>query len=193
MANIDTARLIYLGILLLVLGGWVFARYRGRLAQALQQAILWLFLFAGAVLLYGLKDDLRRQVFPSQAVQIEGGKIALQRAGDQHFYANLKVNGQDIVFLVDTGATDIVLSQQDAQNVGVDLSQLRFLGTAHTANGKVRTARIKLDQIEFADQTDRRVTAWVNDSPMGTSLLGMAYLSRFSSIEITGNTMFLKR
>lgn len=189
MENIELPRLIYLGVLILVLGGWIFARYRGRMAQA----ILWLFLFAGAILLYGFKDDLQRQVFPSQAAVVSGDKIVLRRAVDRHFYASLKINGQDIVFLVDTGATDIVLTQKDANSVGIDVAALRYLGTAHTANGTVRTARIKLKLVEFADQTDKNVAAWVNDGDMNTSLLGMAYLSRYSSIEIAGDQMFLKR
>jgi len=193
MENFDTARLMYLGVLLLVLSGWVFAKYRGRIAQALQQLILWLFLFAGAVLLYGFKDELKHQILPAQPTVLEGGKIALARAGDQHFYASLKINGQDVVFLVDTGATDMVLSTKDATNVGIDVTGLRYLGFAHTANGEVKTARIKLDMVEFAGTTDRNVTAWVNDGEMETSLLGMAYLRRFNSIEITGNTMFLTR
>lgn len=193
MENIELPRLIYLGVLILVLGGWIFARYRGRMAQAMQQAILWLFLFAGAILLYGFKDDLQRQVFPSQAAVVSGDKIVLRRAVDRHFYASLKINGQDIVFLVDTGATDIVLTQKDANSVGIDVAALRYLGTAHTANGTVRTARIKLKLVEFADQTDKNVAAWVNDGDMNTSLLGMAYLSRYSSIEIAGDQMFLKR
>jgi len=193
MENIELPRLIYLGVLILVLGGWVFARYRGRMAQAMQLAILWLLLFAGAILLYGFKDDLQRQVFPSQAAVVSGDKIVLRRAADRHFYATLKINGQDIVFLVDTGATDIVLTQKDARAVGMDVAALRYLGTAHTANGTVRTARIKLKLVEFGDQIDKNVAAWVNDGEMNTSLLGMAYLSRYSSIEIAGDQMFLKR
>jgi len=193
MQNIEPARLIYLGILLIVLGGWVFARYRGRLAQGVQQAILWVFLFAGSILLYGLKDDLSRQVFPAQATMVSGDRIALNRAADRHFYANLKINGQNVVFLVDTGATDVVLTRKDAERVGIDVAALKYLGTAYTANGPVQTARIKLNKVQFGDQTDRNVTAWVNNGQMDTSLLGMAYLSRYSSIEIKGDTMYLKR
>ena len=193
MENIELPRLIYMGILVLILCGWVFARYRGRLAQAMQQAILWLFLFAGAILLYGFKDDLQRQIFPSQAAIVSGDKIALRRAADRHFYATLKINGQDIVFLVDTGATDIVLTQNDAQVIGIDVATLRYLGTAQTANGTVRTARIKLKLVEFSNQIDQNIAAWVNDGEMNMSLLGMTYLSRYSSIEIAGDQMFLKR
>jgi len=189
----DPIRLIYLAVVLLIVGGWVFAKYRGRLAQALQQAILWLFLFAGAILLYGFKDDLQRQLIPSRAAVVSGDKIALTRAPDGHFYATLAINGLDILFLVDTGATDVVLTQDDAKLVGIDPTRLRYFGTANTANGPVRTARIKLGTVTFADQTDRQVEAWVNDGEMHVSLLGMAYLSRYSSIEITGNSMYLKR
>jgi aspartyl protease family protein len=193
MTEYDLPRLAYLGVILLIMGGWVFARYRGRLATALQQAILWVFLFAGLVVLYGFKDDLRRQMIPSQAVQVDGGRIALERANDQHFYASIKVNGQDVVFLVDTGATDVVLSRRDAERVGIDLTKLRYLGIANTANGPVKTARVQLDEVDFAGYEDRRIRASVNDGDMEISLLGMSYLSRFTSIEITGDTLYLRR
>jgi len=193
MSATDPARLIYLGILLLVLSVVVFSRYRGRMGQGLQQAVLWLFLFAGAILLYGFKDELRQQIFPAQARVGSNGTITLTRAADRHFYATLRVDGQPIVFLVDTGATGVVLSQRDAKKIGIDTANLRYLGTANTANGAVRTARVVLKAVEFANQTEQNVPAWVNDGQMDTSLLGMSYLSRFASIEISGDTMFLKR
>jgi aspartyl protease family protein len=189
----STGRLIYVVILLVIVGGWFFAQNRQKLNQNLQQAILWLFLFAGAVLLYGVKDDLRQQISPRAAVQSENGQIILRRAQDSHFYANLKINGQDIEFIVDTGASDMVLSREDAIKVGLDPAKLVYFGAAQTANGAVKTARVKLDSVDFGGVTDRRVTAFVNDGDMFGSLLGMSYLSRFSRLEIAGDRLILTR
>lgn len=189
----NIGRLIYLVILLVIIGRWVFAQNRQRLGKNLQQMVLWGFLFAGAILLYGIKDDLQQQIVPRATVQQNGDQIVLTRARDLHFYATLKVNGQDVVFIVDTGATEIFLSHSDAQKIGLDINTLAFIGTAQTANGSVQTARVKLAEVEFGGQIDANVTAWVNDGDMFGSLLGMSYLSRFSRLEIAGNKLYLTR
>jgi aspartyl protease family protein len=189
----NIGRLFYLAILLVIVGGWMFAQNRQKLGKNLQQMILWGFIFAGGILLYGVKEDLQQQIVPRTAVQISDDQIVLTRAGDLHFYATLKINGKDVVFIVDTGATDMVLSRSDAQNIGLDVDKLAYFGTAQTANGEVRTARVKLGQVEFGGVFDSQVTAWVNDGDMFGSLLGMSYLSRFSRLEIAGNKLYLTR
>ncbi len=194
MQEPDFGRLIYLVLLGTVIAGYFFAQNRDRLGKVMQQAILWVFLFAGIIVLYGLKDDLKQQILPQAYVQTnETGQIILKRAKDQHFYATLEINGQNVVFVIDTGATDMVLNQPDAERVGIDPDKLVFIGTAQTANGRVNTARVKLDTVTFGDVTDERITAWVNDGDMGGSLLGMSYLSRFSKLEISGDKLLLTR
>ncbi len=192
--NGDTiGRLIYLLLLGLVVGGWFFAQNRQKLNKTLQQAVLWLFLFAGAVILYGLRNDLRRGLVPHQAQQISASEIVLTRAADRHFYATLQINGRPILFVIDTGATNMVLSKQDARRVGINPDALVYFSTAQTANGEVRTARVTLDIVQLGSFIDRNVTAWVNDGQMNGSLLGMSYLSRFSKLEISGDKMTLSR
>jgi aspartyl protease family protein len=193
MQTQDVAKVIYLLLLILVIGGWFFAQRRDSLNKTLQQAILWGFLFAGAVLLYSVKDQLRQQVIPKQAVQLASNRIAISRSSDRHFYTTLMINKTPVQFVIDTGATDMVLSKRDAQRVGINLNDLAYIGVAQTANGSVRTARIKLDKVVLGPFVDRNISAWVNDSVMGDSLLGMSYLSRFSNLQIAGDTLYLSR
>jgi aspartyl protease family protein len=194
MDETSVGHLIYLVLLGLMVVGWFFAQNRQRLNKTLQQMVLWALLFGGVIVLYGLKDALRLQVMPQASVQrVDDGKVVLKRAADRHFYARLLINGADVVFVIDTGATDMVLSRQDASKVGIDPDNLVYFGSAQTANGQVKTARVRLDEVRFGDITDRGVTAWVNDGEMGGSLLGMSYLSRFARLEIQGDTMILSR
>ncbi len=193
MQTQDVAKFIYLSLILLVIGGWFFAQRRDSLNKTLQQIILWVFLFAGVILLYSVKDQLRMQIMPKQAVQVSGNRIAISRSADRHFYTTLMINKTPVQFVIDTGATDMVLSKRDAQRVGINLADLAYLGTAQTANGSVRTARIKLDEVVLGPFVDRNISAWVNDSQMGESLLGMSYLSRFSNLQISGDTLYLSR
>ena len=186
-------RVIYLVLLLLVVGGWFFAQNRQRLNKTLQQAVLWLFLFAGMVIIYGLRDDLRRAVMPRSTISVQGDRIIINRAADRHFYVTLKLNDEPVLFVVDTGATNMVLSRDDARRIGIDPDKLVYYATAQTANGTVRTARVRLETVELAGKVDRNVTAWVNDGQMDGSLLGMSYLTRFSKIEINGDKMILTR
>ncbi len=192
--NGDTiGQLIYLVLLLLFVGGWFFARNRNRLNRTLQQAVLWVFLFAGMIVIYGMRDQLRQQLLPRSSVSVQGDNIILTRAADRHFYVTMKLNGVPVRFVVDTGATNMVLSRQDARRIGIDPDGLIYYSTAQTANGTVRTARVRIKTVELAGKTDRNVTAWVNDGQMDGSLLGMSYLSRFSTIEISGDRMILRR
>ena len=186
-------RLIYLLLLGLIVGGWFFAQNRKNLNRTLQQAILWLFLFVGMIILYGLKDDLRLQMSPRASVQMQGEQVRLVRERDRHFYATLLINGVEVMFVVDTGATDMVLTPVDARRVGINLDTLIYTGRASTANGEVRTARVKLKDVRLGEFSDENISAWVNDGEMDMSLLGMAYLSRYSKLEISGDTMLLTR
>jgi aspartyl protease family protein len=107
--------------------------------------------------------------------------------------AILSVNGKPIEFMVDTGATEIVLSKDDAKKLGFDLSKLAFIGTAYTANGPVSSAPVRLESISLGPFHDENVRATVNGGDLFGSLLGMEYLRRFGSIEITRDAMILRR
>lgn len=183
-------QLIYLGLLLVALGGWVMVEYRNRLGFALRTALAWGMIFLGVAAGYGLWGDLRKDLAPMQTVG--ENTVAIPMAADGHYYPRLTVNGQEITFMADTGASEIVLSQSDAQDLGLDLTNLAYLGTAYTANGTVRTARVRLDSIAFGPFQDGNVAAYVTDGQMEGSLLGMSYLGRFE-ITIKREEMVLTR
>ena len=177
----------------LVIGSYVLRTYRGRMGTMIQQALIWVLIFLAAVIIFGFKEQLQRQLFPSQSVMISDDIISLTRARDGHFYADMLVNGVSVEFVIDTGASDIVLATQDAENAGISLDQLMYLGIAETANGEVRTAQVTLDTLEFSGMRDRNVRVYVSEGQMSISLLGMAYLRRFDRIEIIGDTLLLHR
>jgi len=188
----DYARLVYLVLLLAFFGGYALSRRRrGHTARTLQQALIWLGIFAAFIVLYGQRDVLNRELFPREARQVDPQTIALNRTPAGSFLTTAQVNGTRVRFLIDTGATDIVLTMEDAARAGFDHDALRFTGRALTANGTVRTADVTLDTLEFAGRVDRDVRASVNEGELGVSLLGMAYLDRFDRIEIRGDRMLL--
>lgn len=187
------ARLFYLSLLGLLIAAGVVRMYRGRLGQAAQHALIWVLIAAGLVLAYGFKDQLRLQLLPGQTVHLDEDTVALTRRADGHFHIIALVNNVDVEFMVDTGATDIVLSTRDAERIGLDPETLNYTQRAMTANGEVRGAPVTLDSFEFAGVEDRRVRATVNEGDLRVSLLGMSYLSRFSRISIEGGRLILTR
>jgi aspartyl protease family protein len=185
-------RAAYLLVLLLGVGGFFLWGSRGRLGRSLRDLAVWGLILAMAVIAYGFRDVLREELLPAAMVEVPGA-IELRRARDGHFHAVLEVNGVPVRFMVDTGASDIVLAFRDAERVGLDPARLAFTGRALTANGPVGTAAVRLAEVRFGGFADRSVPASVSDGGLGTSLLGMSYLDRFAGIEISGDRMVLRR
>jgi aspartyl protease family protein len=167
------ARTLYLVLLAAFL---LFFALRGGLAlgRFIRTLVIWALIIAGLALAYTVVVE--ETGGPSASIAVQGEEMVLSRARDGHFHADVEINGMPIRFIVDTGATELVLSRDDAAAAGIDTSALVYLGRARTANGIVR---------------DTRVRATVSEGDMGISLLGMTYLDRFERIEIAGNEMRL--
>ncbi|WP_420002617.1 retropepsin-like aspartic protease family protein [Arenibacterium sp. LLYu02] len=193
MNSDDLGSLIYLILLLVAVGSWVFVQNRQSLGKTAQQLAIWGLIFLGVIAAYGLWDDIRHSVMPQQAVLSDTGQITVPRARDGHYYLRLEVNGTPITFLVDTGASEIVLTQNDAKRLGIDTASLNYFGRAMTANGEVRTAHVKLETVTLDSIVDQNVAAWVNEGTLDDSLLGMSYLQRFASFEIHNSELILTR
>ena len=186
------AQLAYLGLLGAAVAGWFFSQNSQSLGKTTQQLAAWVLIFVGAIAAVGLWQDLQGTLVPQQSV-ISENRIAVPQSFDGHYYLTLSVNGAPVEFVVDTGATEMVLTREDAAAIGIDTGSLNFIGTAFTANGAVRTSPVWLDEVRLGPLVDRNVRAVVNDGELFGSLLGMGYLERFSSIEIRGDELILTR
>ncbi|WP_170371202.1 retropepsin-like aspartic protease family protein [Ruegeria arenilitoris] len=193
MDGSDFGRLAYLVLLGAALLMWFFTHNRQSLGKTLQMAMAWVFIFIGIIAVVGLWGDIRSTVGVSPQMSVTGDVIEVPRSFDGHYYLPMLVNGKPVTFLVDTGASQIVLSPQDAERVGFDTGQLTFHGRASTANGVVQTAPVRLDSLALGPITDRNVPAWINGGDLDQSLLGMDYLHRFSNIQFSDGRMILSR
>lgn len=193
MKDTDIASLIYLSLLAVALTGSLISANRHQIGKVARNALTWGFLIVGGVVAVGLWPELRQSVLPQQSVVSDTGEIAVPRSFDGHYYLTLEINGAPIRFVVDTGATDMVLTPQDAARAGLDTATLRYTSRAMTANGMVQTAPVRLDLVEIGPISDRSVPAVVNGSPMQESLLGMSYLNLFDRIAIEDGQMVLTR
>lgn len=184
----EIARILYVTILGGALLGYALVATRGNIGRLLRHLLLWALLFIGVVAAYGIWQDSGQRLIGVQHEQ--NGAVELTRDRGGHFFLSLKITGprgapQSVRFMVDTGASDLVLSRADAERLGYEIDELAFLGTARTANGIVRTARVWLDEVQLGSRRDSRVPALVNEGELHVSLLGMGYLDRFSRIEIS--------
>jgi aspartyl protease family protein len=196
----DIVRAIPTGIILLLFAARL-ATSRVLLSQMARQ--LGVFVALGAILLIGysyrteLSDVLGRAmgtVMPSRGTEIAPGMMRFTANDQGQFSVDARVNGNGVRFLMDTGASGIVLSARDAGRLGFDLHSLHYTGLFSTANGMVRAAPVTLDTLTVGPFTATGVTAWVNEGDLGqSSLLGMSYLSTLGRIEIKGDTLLLER
>lgn len=172
------ARVAYLGIILVALGGWVMVEFRQRMGQALRMSLAWGLIFVGMMAGYGLWSDIRREAMPMQMVS-EAGAVEVPISPDGHYYLTLQINGTDVPFMVDTGASGMVLGVEAAERLGIEAEALRFTGQAMTANGVVRTAQVTLPSVELGPFRNEDFRAYVTEGEMPGALLGMDYLGQF--------------
>jgi aspartyl protease family protein len=193
MDSADLPRVAYLVLLGVAVAGWFIAENRNSLGKTMRMALAWGLIFLGVVAGFGLWTDVRTDIIPRQSVVADGARVEVPRAFDGHYYLTLRLDGTPVDFVVDTGASDIVLSREDAARIGLDPQALAYTGVAMTANGQVRTARARVGEILLGGIADQDVMVSVTDGEMPGSLLGMAYLQRFSRIEIADGTLVLER
>src|SRR5579864_3640408 len=118
-------------------------------------------------------------------------EYVFRRAPDGHFYVDAEVNGATIHFLIDTGASFVTLSPDDARAAGLSLSDRDFSQRATTANGVARFAPVTLREVDLKQISLTDVPAAVVEVPMPTSLLGMSFLSRLDGYEVRNGELVL--
>jgi aspartyl protease family protein len=114
----------------------------------------------------------------------------LKRHEDGHFYADVEVNGELVHFLIDTGASGVALTEEDAARVGLKVSPAEYEAVGMGAGGPIRGKLVTIDRVSLDGKEARDVHgAILQGSTM--SLLGQAYLSKLGSVEMSGDYMRL--
>jgi aspartyl protease family protein len=197
--NSATMSLIHNLVWLVVLAGSVIVHFRTNFGQAIKYAAAWIAVGSIVFVGYSLRDDvggfaakLKSEIIPQQGMA-SADSISFRTERGGHFVVDASVDGTTIRFLVDTGASTVVLTPKDAERLGLDLKRLSFDRIFQTANGTVRGASVKLGQIKIGPIELNDVRASVNGAAMKTSLLGMSFLSRIGGYEVAGDKLVLKR
>ncbi|MCW9034040.1 MAG: TIGR02281 family clan AA aspartic protease [Rhodospirillales bacterium] len=173
---------------------------RMKMNEALRNIGAWLGIAAVIFLGYsyrgeleGVKNRVLGELVPSQGATLDEASISFRESRNGHYQIKAEVNGQWVDFMLDTGATSIVLSPQDAERLGYGAESLAFTGRANTANGVIRTAKVTLRRLAVGPIAFDDVPAIVNGAPMSKSLLGMSFLKRLRTYSVNNGTLILRK
>ncbi|MEO8835131.1 MAG: retropepsin-like aspartic protease [Caldimonas sp.] len=110
----------------------------------------------------------------------EGGgrQIVLSAESGGHFFTSGTINGSTVRFLVDTGATNVSMSQDQADRIGLSYKN-GPRGMSRTANGDIPVYRTQLTSVRIGDVIVYGVDATIVPVPMSHVLLGNSFLTRF--------------
>jgi aspartyl protease family protein len=201
--NNDFGQLIYLVPIAGLLGAGILAGRRGNMSEVLRNLAIWLVIIMGLVAAYLYRGDasqfagrMMAGLMPGRAIVVtgrDGQEVIIQKALGGHFQADVAVDGKTIPMLVDTGASSVVLSFDDAKTIGIDTDGLAYTIPVMTANGRAMAAPVRLDEIAIGPISRRNVRAMVaEDGRLDESLLGMSFLSTLSSLNMQTDELRLR-
>jgi len=191
--------LVYWGALLVFLGGSALVMFRRRFAQALIAMFVWVALALILVVGYAYRFELRNvadrvmaELLPGHVIT-RGRTVEVARAFNGDFDVHAEINGARVAMVLDTGASSVVLTREDAKAAGLPLEVLAYTVNIDTANGRTRAAPVVLDRIAIGGLVERSVEALVaQPGQLKTSLLGMSFLNRLQSWEVRGDRLLLR-
>jgi aspartyl protease family protein len=172
---------------------------RLKLGQAVRYLAIWGVVAGVLSLGYVYRDDamdafyrVRSALIPAYATQTGPNTVVLTESEGGGYQVMGQVNGQPVTFVVDTGASDVVLSPADAQRLGIDPAGLRFNRHYETANGAGLGADWRADSLAIGPIRLSDAPISINQAPMSRSLLGMSFLRRLKSFEFKGDQLILR-
>ncbi len=129
----------------------------------------------------------------SEQTQGQGAayEMTVKANANGHFIVRGEVNGEPVNFVIDTGATDIILSADDAERIGFRAHQLDYSKAYRSANGIVRGAPVQLRHLRIGQIEMYELPASVNEVNIGISLLGMTFLKRLDGYEVSGDRLVM--
>jgi aspartyl protease family protein len=203
LANDDFARMASLGVLGVMLAAGITRRGM-RFGDTVRQAMIWLVvllaLVAGYEYRFELQDVANRLTAglvpsrPQTAIGTDGrANVTVEKSNNGHFEIAGTVNGASARFLVDTGASSVMLTTLDAASAGFRQEDLTFSSPISTANGSAMAAEVRLNEIAIGGITRRDIRALVaEEGKLDTSLLGMSFLSSLSGYTVRQDQLVLQ-
>lgn len=120
------------------------------------------------------------------------GDVTLKADDNGHFAVEAEINGRSVDVMVDTGATLVALTYEDAERSGIFLRPSDFTHFVSTANGRAKVAPIMIERLSIGPITVRNIQGAVSErGKMRQTLLGMSFLGRLSRVDMRAGTLVL--
>ena len=184
---------VYILMAMMLVIGSLMAR-REPLAKLATMAVAWIVIFAAGFVIFTFRDDFGYLAERLKAEAIgtpvtEGRLTRIPMALDGHFWVHARLNGRDVKFLVDSGATMTTIDRQTASETGVAVAS-RADQYVRTGNGVIRVFSARADELSVGDIVRRDVALQVADSD-DLNVLGMNYLSTLKRWGVEGRWLIL--
>jgi aspartyl protease family protein len=199
---------VYMGGFLVLLLAGLLARVSSRpswsWSKVFGQIVIWM--AVGLVLIGGysyrtemrqISDRILGEIDPGRGQAVPGqdsapgGTMLFTVADDGQFHIEGTVGGVPVRFILDTGASDVMLTPSDARRLGFDPAALAYTRSYLTANGTVMGAPVVLSTLDIGPIHMNDVAASVLEKPGDMSLLGMSFLRRLKGYQVQGSNLIL--
>lgn len=155
--------------------------------------LIWATVFTLGLVFYMMKEELSEYLNPSDPI-VTADDIKIRRSYDNHFYLEAEINSNTVTFLIDTGASNISLSFNDALRLGINTDELIFNIPVNTANGQIFLAPIVIPEIHIGNAIFKDVKATVipKEPRNQTSIFGLSFLDLFDYYIVDNDILILK-
>lgn len=196
-------RILYYSMWLILAAGGIIASQRNW-GQAFRNLLLWTVIVLGLVAAYLYRSDaqdfasrMSAGLIPGRAATMidENGfnTVVLYKARNGHYQADMRLSGVAVPMMVDTGASMIALSFEDAEKLGLKPQALDFSATVMTANGPAKTAYVTLPEVSIGGISRTNVRAGIAErGKLDQSLLGMNFLETLTSVTFSNDELRLR-
>lgn len=202
MTNEDFGNFIYLLPIAIMIGAGAIAS-RGQMGRNLTYLAIWAAVALVFVAIYVYQDDAKHvgsrvlaELMPGHSVVLTGlngeSEVVIRRTEGSHFAVNARIDGKRVGMLIDTGASQVTLTYEDAKRLGLKPETLKFSMPVTTANGTGQAAPVTIPELSIGPIVRKNIAATVaQEGRLDTSLLGMNFLSSLSAVRIQPNEMRL--
>ncbi|KQS98097.1 MULTISPECIES: TIGR02281 family clan AA aspartic protease [unclassified Rhizobium] len=203
IVNDDFGHLVTLSAIAAMFGAGIL-QSRRHFGESMRQLGIWVLIILVLVSGYLYRTDLQSfgnrlagGLIPGRAAVFTDSEgiqeVVLHKVLNGHFEANVAVNGVSVQMLVDTGASRVALSYDDAEKLGLAPETLSYTQSILTANGEARAAPVTLAEVSIGPIVRKDVKAMVTQQGMlDQSLLGMSFLSTLDFLQMQTDELRLR-
>lgn len=174
--------------------------FRGRFLAGVGALVFWAGLLGVTLVAYSYRFELQAVgqrvvavAFPGTIVETAPDEVTVFRRPDGQFTLNADVGRGRISFVIDTGASTVVLRAEDAARLGLPIRRLAYSIPVSTANGRTLTAPVTLPELRVGDIVETDVEALVaKPGALQYNLLGMTFLNRLASFTFSNDRLVLR-